>query len=363
MGIWSTQTGSRLSALFLCLGLMLGIQTVFAAGGDDWVLVKRFEEQMALAKGGNALAMYEVGRMYERGRGTEASMDKAVSWFEKAAAKGQDNALARLGILYLEGEGVAQDYRKAFKYLTDAANGGAPAAQYFLALMYENGSGVKVNYNAAMSWYKRAANGGYYQARNGLERLKTKASRPTLPQPSTPSPAKSTQKQTIVAKSNKALKPNLAQGLLDTIMNGRWERNGRPAGFLPSSSTICKAEKANVVKCLSNEQTRNTGYSEITYITIARLTDFSANDEFTINYQNNVLRTHKAGEKPDVRVEEDDGDGDYGAAPTQHTNAGVNLAPQSTRHSLECSLQNEKKLVCVKDNVRTVTFTNSAASS
>lgn len=342
---------SSLIVMSLCLTSL-----ALASGGDDWVLVKRFNEQLSLAQANNPQAMYEVGRMYERGRGTPADMDQAIAWYERAAVKGQDNARARLGILYLEGQGVSRDYSKAFSYLKDAAVAGAPSAQYFLALMYEHGSGIKANEKYAMVWYKRAANAGYYQARKGIERLSARAKRPSLPQPPSAKP------QTPAKQPAKAAAPklDLAKGLLETVLSGRWVRNGRAAGFLPSANTTC-SEEANVIKCLSSEQTRNTGYSEITYVTIARLSNFSANDEFTVKYQNNVLRTQSL-QQEETDVASADDDEDYSAASVAGTAATLSKH-QTTRHELECSLKNEKKLICVKDSVRTLTFTNSAASS
>src|SRR5262245_40834445 len=46
---------------------------------------------------------------------------KAREWFEKAAGKGDANAMVNLGLLYGNGHGVAQDYAKAREWFEKAA--------------------------------------------------------------------------------------------------------------------------------------------------------------------------------------------------------------------------------------------------
>ena len=246
-------------------------------------------------------------------------MKQAIYWFERAAAKGQSRARARLGILYLEGQGVTQDYGKAYENLSTAAKEGSPTAQYFLALMYEEGQGIRPNAAAAMTWYKKAAEGGYYQAQKGIARLEAAAKRPTLDQP--PESAKAAPSKKPPPKR----RTSLAEGLKETILQGRWQRNGQPVGYLPSTATTCQ-EKGQEIKCLSGELTRNTGFSTITYVTEATLSGFSANDEFNVSYHNNVIRAESE---------------DPSAASGQ-----------------ECNLESASKLVCVKNLIATMVFEN-----
>jgi hypothetical protein len=340
-------TFTYLLPLLITLAVGLLTPQIYADGGEDWVLVKRFQEQQKMATSGDAQAMYEVGRMYERGRGTEANMKQAVLWFERAAQKGQSSARARLGILYLEGQGVPQDYAKAYENLSSAAKDGIPAAQYFLALMYEEGRGVRANSANAMTWYRKAAQGGYYQAQKGIARLESEAKRPLLDQP--PDTAKAKPQKKAVAKP----KISLAQGLMETILNGKWERNGKPAGYLPSAATKCK-EKENGITCISGELTRNTGFSTITYVTEATLSGFSANDEFNVSYHNNVLRA----ESVEQSASSGQDDSEEFSAARSAAQSRVKLGPQKTEHNLECALESASKLVCVKNLISTLVFQN-----
>ena len=52
--------------------------------------------------------MYDVGKLYERGRGVIKNITTAADYFEKAASAGNASAQARLGVLYFEGRGVKQ---------------------------------------------------------------------------------------------------------------------------------------------------------------------------------------------------------------------------------------------------------------
>ena len=51
-----------------------------AANKDDWVLVDRFKRQLSSAKAGKLKAMYDVGKLYERGRGTNIDLKLADSF-------------------------------------------------------------------------------------------------------------------------------------------------------------------------------------------------------------------------------------------------------------------------------------------
>ena len=96
---------------FLFLSLILSMP-VFA-NPDDWGMVQRFNKQLNLANQGNVKAMYDVGKLYERGRGVVRDMSKAADFFKQSANAGNPSAQGRLGILYFEGRGVKQDYKKS----------------------------------------------------------------------------------------------------------------------------------------------------------------------------------------------------------------------------------------------------------
>jgi len=82
---------------------------------------------------------------------------KAVSAFQKAAAKGNVEAQRRLGFLYYHGEGVAQDNKRAVALFEKAAEAGDVQSAFNLAKMYEYGMGVAQDDRRAANWYQKGA--------------------------------------------------------------------------------------------------------------------------------------------------------------------------------------------------------------
>lgn len=337
---------SRIAAVLIAALLSLGSPLCLAS--DDWVLTDRFKAQLKDAQNGDTLAMYEVGRMYERGRGTEQDMAKAAAWFQKSADKGQQEARARLGILYYDGLGLPKNVNKAAELLATAANAGVSSAQFYLALMYENGDGMPQDSQKAIQWYKAAADGGYYQAKGRMQQLAQQPIQPRKPvkkpKPAIQTPTQAAPKEEKVIEESTDTREKPGEALLRAVMQGNWINKDQPASFLPSRTTICEKDGELSVKCLSNEQQRNTGAAVITYILEATLSGFNASDQFTVQYVNNVLKTTAA--KTAANPE-----GNPGLA------FNVKLGKQTAVHKLNCELEEENKLVCVKDKISTTTYT------
>ena len=93
---------------------------------------------------------------------------KAFEWFTKAANQGYADAQFNMGVMYEFGKGVHQDYQKAIEWITKAAGQGYAAAQYNLGLMYYSGEGERQDYHKAVEWFTKAANQGYADAQNNL---------------------------------------------------------------------------------------------------------------------------------------------------------------------------------------------------
>ena len=82
-----------------------------------------------------AEACFRLGMMYAQGEGVRRSMSVACSWFEKAADKGDADAMYNLGAMYATGNNgeCDPDERKAKKWLEKAAKLGHPQAQSLLS--------------------------------------------------------------------------------------------------------------------------------------------------------------------------------------------------------------------------------------
>ena len=135
----------------------------FQAGMDannrgDYATALR--EWRPLAEQGGALAQYNLGVLYRKGRGVPQDDVQARMWYAKAAAQGQAKAQFNLGTLYYNGEGVPKDYQQALRWLRLAADQGEALAQTKIGVMYDDGRGVRQDIVQAYKWYSLAATNG-----------------------------------------------------------------------------------------------------------------------------------------------------------------------------------------------------------
>lgn len=121
---------ARLSfLLFLLLGYALAASAAddFEAGvrafraGDTANALSIWKR---LAESGNSTAQYNLGVVYEQGKGVTVNIPQAMIWYRKAAEKGRPDAQNNLGVLYAEGRGVQRDLEKAYIWLTLAMSQG-----------------------------------------------------------------------------------------------------------------------------------------------------------------------------------------------------------------------------------------------
>lgn len=112
------------------------------------------------AEKGNARAQNVMGNRYYNGKCVEQNYVEAVKWYRKAAAQGWVFAQFTLGACYEKGMGVGQDFAKAVEWYTKAAEQGHAGAQNNLGNCYLNGRGVAQNMGEAFNWYTKAAENG-----------------------------------------------------------------------------------------------------------------------------------------------------------------------------------------------------------
>jgi len=135
----------------------------FQAGMDATIrgdYAAALREWRPLAEQGDALAQYNLGMLYRKGRGVPQDDVQARQWYAKAAAQGQAKAQFNLGTLYFNGEGVPKDYQQALRWFRLAADQGEALAQTKIAIMYDEGQGVPRNIVQAYKWCSLAATNG-----------------------------------------------------------------------------------------------------------------------------------------------------------------------------------------------------------
>lgn len=313
----------------LCLLLVsLSISMPVAANQDDWVLVDRFNRQLSDAKSGKLKAMYDVGKLYERGRGTKADLALAAQWYQKAASGGQTSAQSRLGIMYFEGRGVKQNYKKALQLLNSAAKDNVPSAQYQLANMYELGTGVAQNLEKAIHWYNKSEKYGYYLAKAKVIRLKKllKSPKGTI----TRKAAAPSQTTAPKAKAKKSTSP-----AIKIITSGQWFKRKKAVGYLPSNISNCVSNSYNKLHCISTSQERSTGSEIIAYNTESNIS-IKNKKSFTVAYTNNVLEV--------TALSVEDGDGEI----IEQTPSRIKKGQKGKKRLLECEIKDKKLISCTK---------------
>lgn len=123
------------------------------------------------ADSGEATAQYNLGVMYELGKGVPQDPAEAVTWYRKSADQGLPAAQSAIGRMYLLGLGVPKDATVALEWYRMAADNGDAAAQNNLGAHYEHGLGIPRDYVEAAKWYRRAADQGNVAAQANLGNL------------------------------------------------------------------------------------------------------------------------------------------------------------------------------------------------
>ncbi len=143
---------------------------------------KAIELAKPLAEQGNAEALYLLGFAYESGQGVEASKDKALEYYRKAAASKHKDAVYRLSFILLASD--KEDERdQARQALETAAKDDPAVAARILGEAYLRGLLTpSPDPDKAIFWWKRAADAGdvlsvllvarFYEGQFGFPELK-----------------------------------------------------------------------------------------------------------------------------------------------------------------------------------------------
>ena len=119
----------------------------------------------SLAEQGNAEAQFNVGLLYDRGRGVPKDKQEALRWYRRAAMQGDTFAQNALGDNYWEGTGVPKDDREAVWWWRLAADKGFVPAQHSLGkILAGGGQGVPADKPHAYVWLMLSAAQGDTEA-------------------------------------------------------------------------------------------------------------------------------------------------------------------------------------------------------
>ena len=117
---------TTLATLLLALGLSGAANAgpfedaVAAHGRGDYATA--FRLWRPLADQGNAGAQFNLGLMYDNGKGVTQNHAEAVKWYRLAAVQGNARAQSNLGVMFERGQGVTQNHAEAVKWYRRAAD-------------------------------------------------------------------------------------------------------------------------------------------------------------------------------------------------------------------------------------------------
>jgi hypothetical protein len=124
---------------------LLGVSPVWADG--EWDQARSAHERgdytaevaiiRPMAEKGYPFAQFNLGVLYDEGKGVPLDDGQAMQWYQKAAEQGLPQAQVNLGIMYEQGEGVPPDFVRAYFWYALAESQGdhdrAPQARKDIA--------------------------------------------------------------------------------------------------------------------------------------------------------------------------------------------------------------------------------------
>jgi len=94
-----------------------------------FTLIKRFDEIKSASDQGDAQAQYDLGYMYEEGRGVKQDSTKAMQCYLKAAEQGHAKAQYELGLMYARLPVNKKNEEEAIRWIQTAMDGFREAAE------------------------------------------------------------------------------------------------------------------------------------------------------------------------------------------------------------------------------------------
>ncbi len=141
------------------------------SGGVEKETWRRWMKRIRAKDEGDPFAMHQIGKSYERGLATEVDLEKALGWYEKAAAAGLVMAMTDGGEILSRRNFAGKDFKKAYLLFLEAAAKGYHQAEALLADAYYCGRGVAADESKALVCFQRAVDHGNSEACDALGTL------------------------------------------------------------------------------------------------------------------------------------------------------------------------------------------------
>lgn len=122
----------------------------------------------ALAQAGYSKADFEYGRALAQGRGgIETDPEEAFKYLSKEVKRGNERAMFEIGRMHERGIGFQQNNEEAIRWYSRAAAGGYARADYMIGRIYEK----QKDKDKALQHYKFSHQGGYERAAEKIKKI------------------------------------------------------------------------------------------------------------------------------------------------------------------------------------------------
>ncbi len=88
-----------------------------------------------MAEAGDPWSQNQLGNLYMLGLGADVDMDKALTWYMRAALNNWADAQINLSLMYRYGRGVQPDLIRSFAWLRHARSNGKEIAEIYMSWM------------------------------------------------------------------------------------------------------------------------------------------------------------------------------------------------------------------------------------
>ncbi len=137
----------------------------FCANNSYAQTEKSIEQLQKDAANNDAVAMYDLGHIYEMGYDIDQDYAKSFYWYKKAAENNYIRAMKGVSRFYLTGRATEKDPEKGFywwrKFVESNDESVMKNDQFYLATFYYEGTGTTVDREKAEYWCKKAAEGEF----------------------------------------------------------------------------------------------------------------------------------------------------------------------------------------------------------
>lgn len=160
---WYSKAQSTYAPAAVALGF------VYDTVDDDYQQALTSYQQAADKQ--DPIGQFDLGLIYEKGKGRTVDFAKAKELYQQAADKGHTQAMVQLAGLYFNGSLGARDEQEALVWYKKAAELGDRDALYQLGLLAETGVAIKLDFPEAIRYYQQASDKGNAKAMLALARI------------------------------------------------------------------------------------------------------------------------------------------------------------------------------------------------